>query len=148
MTTHEAERRFGLWTIWLAADAGAASVLFLFAEADILGGKPLSQSLPWYFIWAAIQLAVTFPGVTLLVLRVLPGLVSWERLKLAFGHLAVAWLTLLAFGLRTGGDESIWLSSFASTVLVTLVGGSAALLVLSYALLSRNALQGREEVFP
>lgn len=139
--------RLALWNRWLHVNAGGIAVLLAFAIMANAARKPLSETLDWYFIWLPVQALATLPGITLLVNRFWPGIDFRQRFRPAFAHLAVAWAGLFAFGLRTGSDEEMWLSAFPATVLVTLVGGSAVLLGLSYALLSRSLAQ-TEELFP
>jgi len=147
MTTEDLEKNLERWKRVLLISIGIVAMLMLFAIYDI-PKKQKTELLDWYCTWAVFQVFITPPGFVLLISKFGRSLPTRERINTAFGYFTVAWLALLAFGIQTGSDQSIWYSPLAAVVLVAGVGGSGVLLALSYWLLRRIRLQAPDDVFP
>jgi hypothetical protein len=99
-------------------------------------------------VWPFFQLAVTPAGFVLLISKAWRQIPLHQRLDTAFGYLGVAWLSLFAFGIKSGSDTPVLQSVLGATLLAVLIGGSAIALGLSYWLLHRARSTLPEEIFP
>jgi len=147
MATEDVEKKLEIWKPWLLISVGASIMLLLIAIADIPNqGRAYAPS--WFYVWPFFQLAVTPAGFVLLISKAWRQIPLHQRLDTAFGYLGVAWLSLFAFGIKSGSDTPVLQSVLGATLLAVLIGGSAIALGLSYWLLHRARSTLPEEIFP
>ena len=147
MTPETLEKRLELWKRWLLVGTGASITLLVWAIVDLPNlGRAYAPG--WFYVWPFFQIAITPAGLVLLIGKAWRELPLSQRLDTAFGYLGVAWLTLLAFGIKSGSDTSVLQSVLGATLLTLIIGGSAMAIGLSYWILSRNRLTAPEEMFP
>jgi len=107
MTTDYLEKQLANWKRFLLVSIGAAGTLLATAIADI-PNHPDMYFPGWYAVWFILQLATFTPAVMLLLGSELRKLPLGERLNTIFGYLAVAWIVLIAFGLKLAFATVSW----------------------------------------
>ncbi len=122
--------------------------LTMLALAVTTEAQRFSQAWGWYLIWVITQIVVTPLGFVFLVNKSWRGLPLSERLDTAFGHLAVAWLLVLAFLVKSNHDESYAYGGTGTLMLYALVVGAAIALGFSYWRLRSSHTHSPEEMFP
>ncbi len=122
--------------------------LTMLALAVTTGAQGFSQSWGWYLIWAITQIVVTPLGFVFLVSKGWRELPLSERLDTVFGHLAVAWLLVLSFLIKSNRDESAAYGGVGSLMLYAIVVGAAIALGFSYWRLRSSHTHSPEEIFP
>jgi hypothetical protein len=146
MAVEQLEQKLESYKRGLMFFAGIA--LTLLALAVTTGPQRLSQFWNWYLLWAITQVAVTPIGFVFLVSKDWRQLPLSERLDTAFGHLAVAWLLLLSFLVKSNRDGSVVYGGDATLMLYALVAGAAMALAFSYWRLRAGRGHSPEEMFP
>ncbi len=107
MTNEYLEIQLAKWKrLWLV-NIGASCTLLATAVSDIPNQHNM-ESPGWYGIWLILQLAALIPAVILLSGGEWRKLPFSERLHTIFGYLAVAWLVLAAFGIKTTFSLGSW----------------------------------------
>lgn len=133
------KKRFEIWKHILFINIGAALTLLATSIADL--PNPARLDVPgWYGIWFVVQLASFLPGFVLLWGKHWLKIPLYERLDTIFGYFVVAWLTLLAIGLRIGSTMS---DPFGAFLL-----GCAAAIAIGYWWSRRKSLGSQNEMFP
>lgn len=135
------------WKRWLYICVGASVTLLATAIAETpnmdhkinlgIGDYP-----GWYGVWMIFQIAITPAGFAILLGGSWRTLPLAERLNPGYGFLGAAWITFLAFGIRSADPSS---SSEALGVLILVFAG---LLLGSYVWLKRSPVSPTEELFP
>lgn len=109
MTIDYLEKQLANWKQLLLVSIGAGGTLLATAIADI--PNHLNTFFPgWYGVWFILELATFTPAIVLLFGGALRELPIAARLNTIFGYLAVAWLILIAFGLKLSDIVTVsWL---------------------------------------
>lgn len=140
MTTDYLEKQLANYKRLLLACIGAAVTLLATAVAD-MPNHPDMYFPGWYAVWFILQLATITPAVVLLLGSELRKFPFAERLNTIFGYLAVAWLVLVAFGLKIAYNTMawIWVWNFLS--------GIGIVMGIVYWLLRRKYINAPEATF-
>lgn len=142
MTTDYLEKQLANYGRVLLVCIGAAVTLLATAIAD-MPNHPNMYFPGWYAVWFILQLATITPAVVLLLGSELRKLPFAERLNTIFGYLAVAWIVLVAFGLKIANSGTIsWPS------LWSFLSGIGIMMGIVYWLLRRKYINAPEATFP
>ena len=142
MTTDYLEKQLANYKRLLLASIGAAVTLLATAVADI-PNHPDMYFPGWFAVWFILQLATVTPAVVLLLGSELRKLAFAERLNTIFGYLAVAWVVLIAFGLKLASMILISLP-----LLAIFLSGIGVAMGIVYWLLCKSHINAPEAIFP
>lgn len=142
MTTDYLEKQLVNYQRLLLASIGAAVTLLATAVAD-MPNHPDMYFPGWFAVWFILQLATITPAVVLLLGSELRKLPFAERLNTIFGYLAVAWVVLIAFGLKVASMIAISLP-----LLAIFLSGIGVAIGIVYWLLRRSHINAPEAMFP
>lgn len=142
MTTDYLEKQLENWKRLLLIISGA-SVTFLSTSIADIPNYSTPHFPGWFAIWLVLQLGSVPAGFLLLVGRSWRVLPLSDRLNTAFGYLSIAWVVLLALGVRF-----ITMTPEASSSIAFLMISLGVLLGAVYLLLRRAGVNTPEEMFP
>ena len=145
MDTDYLQHQLELWHRWLYICVGVAVTLLATAIAEIpnMNGYMAVGYFPgWFGVWLIFQIAITPAGFAILLGKSWQTLPLADRISTGYGFLLTAWVTFLAFGIKSAGTSAV---SEAIGILILVFAG---LLLGSYFWLKRLHQRSAEELFP